>query len=121
MNDVGKTNFLYALRFVFDKEIRKNGFVDTDYYRKNTNNPIEITVVLDIEDEENDDSQKLRAKIKGGLLTGENKVFIKLVGEYDKKVTITHFVINELDKHLKNPTKEKVVYDFPYHLPYSFS
>ena len=88
MNDVGKTNFLYALRFVFDKEIRKNGFVDTDYNRKNTNNPIEITVVLDIEDEDNDDSQKLRAKIKGGLLTGENKVFIKLVGEYDKKEMI---------------------------------
>lgn len=40
------------------------------------------------------------------LETGE-----KLFREYDKKVTITHFVINELDKHLKNPTKEKVVYE----------
>ena len=34
MNDVGKTNFLYALRFVFDKDIRKQNFSDTDYYKK---------------------------------------------------------------------------------------
>ena len=33
MNDVGKTNFLYALRYVFDKDIRKQNFNDTDYYK----------------------------------------------------------------------------------------
>ena len=32
MNDVGKTNFLYALRFLFDKDIRRQNFTDTDYY-----------------------------------------------------------------------------------------
>ena len=26
LNDIGKTNFLYAMRYVFDKDIRKNGF-----------------------------------------------------------------------------------------------
>ena len=30
MNDVGKTHFLYALRFWFDKDVRQN-FIDTDY------------------------------------------------------------------------------------------
>lgn len=37
MNDVGKTNFLYALRFLFDKDVRRQNFIDTDYYKKNTN------------------------------------------------------------------------------------
>ena len=31
MNDVGKTNFLYALRFLFDKDVRRQNFIDTDY------------------------------------------------------------------------------------------
>ena len=34
MNDVGKTNFLYALRFLFDKDVRRQNFIDTDYYKK---------------------------------------------------------------------------------------
>ena len=29
LNDVGKTNFLYALRYVFDKDIRKLNLVDS--------------------------------------------------------------------------------------------
>ena len=28
MNDVGKTNFLYALRFLFDKDVRRQNFID---------------------------------------------------------------------------------------------
>ena len=34
LNDVGKTNFLYALRFLFDRNIRKNGFIDSDFFQK---------------------------------------------------------------------------------------
>ena len=67
MNDVGKTNFLYALRYVFDKDIRKQNFSDTDYFKKNVESPIEIVVAIDISDVENADSQKLRAKLKGAL------------------------------------------------------
>lgn len=44
MNDVGKTNFLYALRYVFDKDIRKQNFGDTDYYKKKVEMPIEIVI-----------------------------------------------------------------------------
>ena len=51
MNDVGKTNFLYALRYLFDREIRKKEFIETDFYQKNIDNPIEIIVSIDISDE----------------------------------------------------------------------
>ena len=33
LNDIGKTNFLYAMRYVFDKDIRKNGCGETGYLR----------------------------------------------------------------------------------------
>lgn len=85
MNDVGKTNFLYALRFVFDKDIRKQNFNDTDYFKKKIKNPIEIVVSIDISDTENADSQKLRAKLKGALLSNQNTVYIKVKAEYDEK------------------------------------
>ena len=64
MNDVGKTNFLYALRFLFDKDIRRQNFIDTDYYKKNTNTPIEIVVSIDIRDTEDGDSQKTRSILR---------------------------------------------------------
>lgn len=85
MNDVGKTNFLYALRFVFDKDVRKQNFNDTDYFKKKVDEPIEIIVSIDISDIENSDSQKLRAKLKGALLSDQNTVFIKVKAHYDKK------------------------------------
>ena len=85
MNDVGKTNFLYALRFLFDKDIRRQNFTDTDYYKKNTNTPIEILVSIDIGDTEDGDSQKLRAKLKGAILSGQDKVYIKVKATYDEK------------------------------------
>ena len=34
LNDVGKTNFLYALRYIFDKDIRKLNFSDSDFHNK---------------------------------------------------------------------------------------
>ena len=66
MNDVGKTNFLYALRFIFDKDIRKQNFSDT----------------------ENADSQKLRAKLKGAILSDQDIVYIKVKADYDEKEMI---------------------------------
>lgn len=83
LNDVGKTNFLYAIRYVFDKDIRRNGLIDSDFHKKNTQNPIEIIVTLDISDTTNADCQKLRAQLKGALLSSHNKVYIKLIAEYN--------------------------------------
>lgn len=88
MNDVGKTNFLYALRFIFDKDIRKQNFSDTDYYKKKVDMPIEIVIAIDISDTENADSQKLRAKLKGAILSDQDIVYIKVKAEYDEKEMI---------------------------------
>ena len=44
LNDVGKTNFLYALRYVFDKDIRKQNLLDSDFHNKQLDKPIEIVV-----------------------------------------------------------------------------
>lgn len=88
MNDVGKTNFLYALRFVFDKDVRKQNFSDTDYYKKNVDVPIQIIVAIDISDTEDADSQKLRAKLKGAVLSNQNIAYIKVESNYDKKEMI---------------------------------
>ena len=83
LNDIGKTNFLYALRYVFDKDIRKNLLIDSDFHKKNTKKPIEITIVIDISDTSNADCQKLRAQLKGALLSSHTKVYIKLIAEYN--------------------------------------
>lgn len=83
MNDVGKTNFLHALRYVFDKDIRKQNLLDSDFYDKQTNNPIEIIVTLDISDTLCVDSQKLRAQLKGALSSEHTKIYIKLMAAYD--------------------------------------
>ena len=88
LNDVGKTNFLYALRFVFDKDIRKNGFLDTDYHNKNIDNPIEIIVKINILENECSDSLKLRAALSGALMSEDENVYIKLKADYDKKEMI---------------------------------
>lgn len=84
LNDVGKTNFLYAFRFLFDKDIRKFNLLDSDYHCKNTSNPIEIIVTVDISDDSCVDNQKLRAHLKGALLSSHKKVYIQLKAEYDQ-------------------------------------
>ena len=50
LNDAGKTNLLPALRFVFDRDTRRNDFIDSDYFEKKTDTPIEILVTVDISD-----------------------------------------------------------------------
>ena len=61
LNDVGKTNFLYALRYIFDKDVRKLNLIDSDFHNKQLNKVIEIIVTLDITDTTCTDCQKLRA------------------------------------------------------------
>lgn len=88
LNDVGKTNFLYALRYVFDKDIRKLNLLDSDFHNKNFDKPVEILITLDISDTLCSDCQKLRAQLKGALLSEHKKVYIKLWAEYDRKEMI---------------------------------
>ena len=48
MNDVGKTNFLCALRFLFERKIRNKGFLETDFFQKDTDRIIEICLEIEI-------------------------------------------------------------------------
>ncbi|MDY5481553.1 MAG: AAA family ATPase [Veillonella caviae] len=86
LNDVGKTNFLYALRFLFDRNIRKNGFIDSDFYQKNIKHDIEIIVEVDISDIENDASKLIRSIVKGALRSGDNSLYIKLKASYNDQL-----------------------------------
>lgn len=84
MNDVGKTNFLFALRFVFDKSIRKNGFSNSDFYNKDTSNSIEIIVKINIKDINDEDNAKIRSRIKGNIRSSQDSVYIKLEATYNE-------------------------------------
>lgn len=86
LNDVGKTNFLYALRFLFDRNIRKNGFIDSDFFQKNIKNDIEIVVEVDISDTDNDASKLIRSIVKGALRSGDNSLYIQLKSSYNSQL-----------------------------------
>lgn len=87
LNDVGKTNLLTALRFVFDRDIRRNDFIDSDYFEKKTETPIEILVTVDISDN-NEDSSKLRARLRGSIVSGQDLIYIRLIAKYDNSEMI---------------------------------
>ena len=87
MNDIGKTKFLYAIRFLLDKDVRKNRFVQTDYHRNNIENNISITLELDISDfDESEDTKNLISQA-GDVRSSKNheKFYIRVIGEYNSK------------------------------------
>lgn len=92
VNDIGKTNLLYAIRFMLDRKHRLYGCVDSDFYKKDTSNPIIMTLTLDIEDEEDNDNKKIYTKIKGALKTAEKELCIQLRSEYNDE-----HLIGEID------------------------
>lgn len=83
LNDVGKSNFIHALKLLFEKETRKKNCVETDYFCHNTSTPIVIMVAIDISDEDNN-TEKLRAKMSGVALSDENILYIKLEAHYNE-------------------------------------
>lgn len=92
MNDIGKTNLLQAIRFMFDRQIRINGFRPSDYHKNDTTLPIEIVVEIDISDRNNEtpksnDSKLLISKIKEARnnLDYPDSFFIMLKGVFDEK------------------------------------
>lgn len=90
MNDVGKTNLLFAIRFLLDREIRKNGFKETDYFKNKTDRVIKIVLGIDLSDRlESEDSQHLISKVGGARSSNElDDFFLKIEGEYDKSEEI---------------------------------
>ena len=116
LNDVGKTNFLYALRYVFDKDIRKQNLTESDFHNKQYDKPIEIIITIDISDIHNSDCQKLRAQLKGALLSKHNKVYIKLFAEYNKTEMIALPILSwggEMD-HLYEMKQRGYLYEIDY-------
>lgn len=90
MNDSGKTNLLSSLRFLLDRNIRSKGFLDSDYHKNDTSNPIEIILEIDISDRENDteegnNSKFLISKVSGARNSERDldSFFIKLQAQYD--------------------------------------
>lgn len=86
MNDMGKTNLMFALRFLLDKEVRKNGFKESDYFKNNTDIVIKITLCVDLSDREtNDDSKHIISKVAGARTSDElNLFYFQVKGIYDK-------------------------------------
>lgn len=105
MNDVGKTNFLHAFRFLFDRKIRNNGFQESDFFQKDITRTIEICIEIDISDRERDlDSQNIVSKLgKSRRSDNVDSVFIKLLSRFDTEDFIGNAElswgsdINELD------------------------
>lgn len=85
MNDMGKTNFMYALRFLLDKDIRKNGFYETDFYRNQTDRIIKITLEVDLSDRNiSDDSKHIISKVGTARTTDHlEKFFFQVQGQFD--------------------------------------
>ena len=94
LNDVGKSNLLNAIRLILDREVRKNNCVETDFYLRNTEEPIVITLSIDISDYQSDDTAKIRAKMKGVSLSEEEILYIRLTAKYDP---IEQIAIPELE------------------------
>ena len=84
MNDIGKTNLLYAIRVLLDPNIRKNGLIDSDYYNKRIENKINIILEIDITDEEDEDSKKIFAVAKS-IMSNHSSLFISLSAIFNKE------------------------------------
>lgn len=84
MNDMGKTNLLTALRFMFEREVRNNGFAESDYLNNDTSKEILIRVELDLSDLESDDTNLIIAKVGGARDSNPtNSFYIELTSKFD--------------------------------------
>lgn len=86
LNDIGKSNFLASIRFLLDRDFRKNGFVDSDFYNKDTKGEIVITLKIEItDDEDNDDNKKIFTMMRGAIHSGAEEIYIQLRSVYDEE------------------------------------
>ncbi|WP_416350038.1 ATP-dependent nuclease [Mammaliicoccus lentus] len=89
LNDIGKSNFLSALRFLLDRNYRKNGFVDSDFYNRDISQSINITLKIDISDnEEDEDNRKIFSMMRGAITTQATSVFIQIRSTYDHETLV---------------------------------
>lgn len=87
MNDIGKTNLLYALRFIFDKNTRRNGLQETDYFQQDTSKKISIAITISLDFSQNDltdtSSQKIIAVFGKFMDSDAKKIHFELKSIFD--------------------------------------
>jgi len=89
LNDIGKSNFLCALRFLLDRNYRRYGFLDSDFYKKDITRQIAITLKIEIgDDEENDDNKKIYTMMSGAIPSGAEEIYIQLKSVYDGETLV---------------------------------
>ncbi|MBY0346124.1 MAG: AAA family ATPase [Neisseriaceae bacterium] len=76
MNDVGKSNLIYALCLLFDSKIRNENILDSDFYQHKTAEPIVITCCLNI-NEDDKHSKMLRAEVVSEISSDSEKLYIQ--------------------------------------------
>ncbi len=81
MNDVGKSNMIYALRLLFEQRIRNTPIQQTDFHKQNTQNNFEISCLIDLS---GDDvySQLLIAKAESASVDDKKLFKISLSARY---------------------------------------
>lgn len=85
LNDIGKTNFLCAIRYLLDKTYRRNGLLDSDFHEKDISKTIKITLKINIEDSDDIDNKKIYKCIKGVRLSTTKYLYIQLQAIYSKE------------------------------------
>lgn len=100
MNDVGKSNLMYALRLVFDSKVRSYQIFDTDFHQMNTSKDIEICCFVGISDDD-DYSQILSANAENAVVTDDKEFCIKLtIEKSDNNQFITNLFWGTVDDEL---------------------
>ncbi|WP_432481297.1 ATP-dependent nuclease [Moraxella sp. ZY200743] len=89
MNDVGKSNLIYALRLLFDRRTRNSQIFDTDFHACTTFKPIEISCYLDIS-EENEFNDIIIAKAENASVDDNQYFIIKLSIELEDNKFISN-------------------------------
>lgn len=84
MNDVGKSNLIYALRVLFEQRVRNIQLQKTDFHKQNINNDIEISCFFDISDEKSMYSKLFIAKVGSASLSDTELFKISLLAKYNK-------------------------------------
>ncbi|MBZ6009324.1 AAA family ATPase [Leuconostoc gelidum subsp. aenigmaticum] len=107
LNDVGKTNFLNAIRAVFDYKFR-NSINEKDFFEMDFHNPIDIIVSLSLDADEDD--HFLIANLKGALhdnVLHPNIIKIRLKISWDEKQRDT--IIEMFWGNNDNPTELSII------------
>lgn len=87
MNDSGKTNLLYAIRYLLDRTIRNKGFIKSDYHKHDTSRPIKIQLELDLSDRKMEGDEEL-------LKTSHSRFLISTVAGARNNSSLDTFFIS---------------------------